>query len=241
MGFMLVMPCNTLLRMINPLWLAHRGSWHNEFKENSIDAFNHTVQRLGFCLDGFECDLRQYSHKKSDSWVIHHDPFPTKNKQPWRQFKTRKDHLFLPDFCSWISEQSKPFTLNIEIKSGSPNGVSFLVDALLNANQRSIISYVFSTFDKRIFSQLTQFNAPLQLAYLIRLIDDLHFLDQTTPSKEPLAFIGVAAEHLTPEIKKEALQRDIGLGIYFLSLNSFYNNLDKIRCTPNVVVIFTED
>ena len=130
MGFMLAMPCSTLLRMINPRWLAHRGSWHNEFKENSIPAFNNTVQRLGFWLDGFECDLRQYSQKSSESWVIHHDPFPTKNKQPWRQFKTRKDHLFLPDFCSWISEQSTPFTLNIEIKSGSPSGVSFLVDAL---------------------------------------------------------------------------------------------------------------
>ena len=232
---------STLLWTNQKTWLAHRGSWHCFHHENTIPAFNETVKRLHDQLHGIECDLRQYLKRDPSSWVIKHDPFLQKNKRGWAQFQKSTKTLLLPNFCEWILKQNKPFTINIEIKNGTSSGVAYLINHLLGANKKNIIRYIFSTFDFHIFKQLATFNHKLRIGFLIQGIDDLDCLYKLLPINQDVAFIGIAHEHQTKRIQKMVVDMGYTLGVYFLSLPSFYNNLSLAVINPDVSHIFTED
>ena len=152
--------------MSSKLFLAHRGHWHSNTIENTLTAFNRTLDHLDEKnCHGFECDLRQLDKKNPDSWVIFHDERMdrlaktngTINTAILLEKNNQKEPIpTLNLFSEWIKTITKKNTINIEIKDGSLTGISYLINKLNTANSNNYIHFIYSSFNYRYINHISK-------------------------------------------------------------------------------------
>ena len=235
-----------LLKMSKKIYLAHRGSWHGHAIENTLEAFEHTKNRLSNQLHGFECDLRQLDHKNPHSWIIFHDETMDRfNKthssiNPTVRLTGNQTTGKIPTlkvFTDWIEKLTQPIIINIEIKNGSKNGIKILINALTTANKHQLVKFIYSSFNKGVMNYLS--STKQYISYLIKNMDDFKQLNITDQTKAQ--FIGISHEHATPLIFEHLKKIKISAGIYFKNKNQYVTNIDKVINNDIISCIFIED
>ena len=232
--------------------MSHRGSWRCDVAgiENTLPAFNCTIDRLGSKLHGFECDFRQLSMNDPTSWVVFHDetmdrftgqPTAINLEQP---LLTTNPQLKIPDlidFCHWIQTVDVPILINIEIKIGSSAGLAYLIDQLNMVNTHGNVRFVFSSFKLKIMRDLISHHQLLSLGFLIQNeedINELHIAQNLTPN---VVFVAIAYERYTRDIAMKLKALQFPIGIYFLTHDSFLTYRMDVERDLDVSFIFLED
>ena len=232
--------------MIKPIFLAHRGSWHEKHIENTIDAFDETLKKLSPKLHGFECDFRQTDEEDPKSWVIFHDETMKRLSHDGNKIDPKIELKFnertgtmptLTYFTQWIRKITKTIIINIEIKTGTESGVRELVQQLNASNQKKNVTFIFSSFDKMIMRHLEEEN--VKKAYLIRQKKDIQQFELTQGSQAE--FIGIAHKRANNEIYTEIQKLNLSTGIYFKSKTEYITHIHEVMNTQNVSVIFIEN
>jgi glycerophosphoryl diester phosphodiesterase len=234
------------------LYLAHRGIWRGGDVENTLSAFDRVVDRLSpnlGLLHGFECDVRQCDLEDPTSWVVFHD-------DTWDRLTSQKGALYFPsrpmlllqdgviaymptliDFCNWAKTISGcSITINIEIKHGSPEGVAYLLSQLCSVSSDSI-KWIVSSFNTDILRTVACVAPTIAMSGLLQSVNDLSTLN----AFPGLAFIAMRSDRITPDFCTELKQRDIGLGIYFNTLDAYKTWKNSGVVLDGLCAVFTEE
>jgi len=227
------------------IFLAHRGAWNNKCVENSIQSFENVKKNISSKLHGFECDFRQISQTEKPAWVIMHDEnlyrFNGGDKINLNSIIIQNEMAAkipsLNEFCKWCKTITEPVIINIEIKTGTDAGISYLIDSLNKANKNQQITYVFSSFDKCILSSIFKKNESYN-AVLFDSVTEMIDKNEFLISDNCLFF---ATSYDFYEIHKEGLKLlNKPCGVYFKNMSSYKENVDKLKNDPFVSIIFLE-
>ena len=232
--------------MTNPLFLAHRGHWHESGIENSVKAFQKTIQHLSDQCHGFECDFRQIHTDNPESWVVFHDTDMSRLTQsnahsidPSTRLYQNNQTGFMPtltDFVQLIDNISVPMVINIEIKTGSIDGILHLIQ-LINQTKNHYVDIFYSSFDATIIHTLAT-KTTEKISYLIKKMNDLTVLD--TESINRITGINIRFDRLTSEIINEAAIQSWRLGVYFDSIFNYQSNISAIQKIKSIGIIYFE-
>jgi glycerophosphoryl diester phosphodiesterase len=233
--------------MSNPLLLAHRGHWHGHCVENTLPAFHRTLQRVSSECHGLECDWQQLDDEIPESWIVFHDKTIQRLSNNNSQFPpTPGIALFqyghvgrlptLSDICDWIQTISGPMIMNIELKSGTPKGLRYLIHALNNANNNGAVTFIYSSFDPAIMATLFRLNT-IQISGLIRQFEDL---DQWPDADHRIQFMAMRHDAITSKIQAAIAQKGYLLGVYFSDQLSYQTHRVDVLKWPNLGAVFTE-
>jgi len=235
-----------LLKMSHRTYLAHRGSWHGHAIENTIEAFEHTKNRLSNHLHGFECDLQQLDDKNPHAWVIFHDKTMERFNQtgssinprvPLISNQTTSKMPTLKAFTNWIETLTHPIMINIEIKNGTTTGINTLIHRLTMANSHQLVTFIYSSFDKDIMNHLSSTNQ--YVSYLIKEMNDFKRLNITNQTNAQ--FIGIRYDRATPSIFNHLKENNLSAGIYFKDRNQCITHTQSVANNAIVSCLFIED
>ena len=230
------------------LYLAHRGFWRPNGIENTIQAFDTVISHLSNDLQGFECDFQQLDPNDPTSWVIFHDdhlnrlsesdePLTTSNVRTpiFNSDKSTQSNIpTLTDFLTWLTKQKKPsFTVNIEIKKATPDGLSHLVSAI-NTSRTKNIQIVYSSFDVKSVHWI-QKNTKEQVAYLIKSTQDLTHIKQ-----DNLFAISIGFSNIFNIDMQQLAKFNCKTGLYFESNNDFIAQFPTLKKHQSFELLFTE-
>ena len=228
-------------------YLAHRGSWNESIRENTIPAFDRSYQNLDKKkMHGFECDFQQLKTSIPDSWVIYHDDIHVdlikneENISPQYEILLKNKGEKIPtlnDFCAWTANITKKIIINIEIKQGTELGLKFLIKELDSYNTNNNIQYIFSSFNSKIIKALLNMN--VKIGCLIKtekqLIKTLKLINKNTN----IAFF--AFEFNTYKKLEAKFKDQFSSAVYFDTYESFRKNMNYIEGDEKVKFIFIED
>ncbi|MEC8678650.1 MAG: glycerophosphodiester phosphodiesterase family protein [Candidatus Margulisiibacteriota bacterium] len=227
-------------------FLAHRGHWYTDTIENTIPAFDKTVKLLNpKNCHGFECDLRQQDLKKPKSWVVFHDETMDRLSQKKGAIDTSSPletnnssgHIpTLEVFSSWLKTIKKKLIINIEIKTGSLDGITHLIEQLNSANKHQNVTFIYSSFNSDYLTHIINTTSE-KIAYLINGESDLKTNGFNTINKS-LNFIAIRFDKINKSIINLINKEQHKIGIYVQNKNEFDKNINKIIMLGDV--IFTE-
>ena len=232
--------------MNKKIFLAHRGHWYVDSIENTIPAFNKTIKFLNQNnCHGFECDLRQQNLKNPKSWVVFHDKTMDRLSKKKGLIDTSSllesnnsiGHIpTLKLFSNWLATIKQKLIINIEIKTGSLDGITHLIEYLNSANKHQCVTFIYSSFNSDYLTHIMNTTSE-KIAYLIKSESDLKTNGFNAINKS-LNFIAIRFDKINKSIISLIKKKQHSIGIYVQNKNEFDKNINKIIMLGDV--IFTE-
>ena len=133
-------------------------------------------------------------------------------------------------------KQLKKLIINIEIKTGSLDGITHLIEQLNLANKYQQISFIYSSFNLDYLTHIINTTSE-KIAYLIKSENDLKKSGFNAINKS-LSFIAIRFDKLNKSIENQIKKEQHNIGIYVQNKIEFDKNINKIITIGNV--IFTE-